>query len=79
MSREYSCPVCYDDVEVPERTIYVTCPRCKTSLGVSVDADFRNGAWHDLTHLYPLGEPGRSVALIRLASTQPQAEKGKNE
>lgn len=52
MNPEYECPNCGEWIQIlpttPER---FDCPWCKTPLLKSVDAEFRDGSWHDASHL----------------------------
>ncbi len=55
---EYECPVCGEWIETPEHyqgDYKVRCPSCGEKLVLSVDAEFENGSWHDLSKLVTAG------------------------
>jgi transcription initiation factor IIE alpha subunit len=49
---EYECPVCAEWVAILNTTSHkFNCPWCKEPLLLERDAEFENGAWHDLSRL----------------------------
>jgi hypothetical protein len=57
-SSTYSCPVCWEDVPIPDYIKYgpIKCYGCDTRLRIERDADFHDGMWHDLTRLIPIDD-----------------------
>jgi hypothetical protein len=51
----YDCPTvgCDALIEVDERYANIRCPSCHVLFELDTDADYHDGAWHDLTRLVP--------------------------
>lgn len=52
VEREIECPDCGEWLTYGENQVSVTCPDCQIQWNIDADAEFVNGSWHDLTHLY---------------------------
>jgi hypothetical protein len=52
VEREEECPLCGEWITYGDQQDCVICPSCQNTLGIDVDADFVNGSWRNLTHLY---------------------------
>jgi predicted RNA-binding Zn-ribbon protein involved in translation (DUF1610 family) len=53
----YECPVCGEWIEITPNKEKGTfnCPECYERLRLDVDAEFRDGSWHDLSKLVTAG------------------------
>src|ERR1700726_2083696 len=49
--RELECPNCGEWIGVTGKHEYFDCLWCNEPLLLNIDADFRDGVWHDLTKL----------------------------
>ncbi len=50
------CPKCEEPISILPGQDKVTCPDCGTHWSISVDAEFTDGMWRDLTYVTEVKE-----------------------